>query len=81
MAKAKIYITPKKGVLDPVGKTVEASLHSLGYKNVSNVHIGKYIELEIGGNINSKQAQKQVEEMSKKLLANLIIEDFRFEVE
>ncbi|MGB9613600.1 MAG: phosphoribosylformylglycinamidine synthase subunit PurS, partial [Candidatus Margulisiibacteriota bacterium] len=70
----------KKGILDPQGKTVEAALHSLGYKNVSNVHIGKYIELEIPETRNQKP-EKQINEMCKKLLANPIIEDYRFEVE
>jgi phosphoribosylformylglycinamidine synthase len=73
MAKVKVYVTPKKGVLDPQGKTVEAALHTMGYKNVSNVHIGKYIELEA--------PEKQIDEMCKKLLANPIIEDYRYEVE
>lgn len=80
MAKVKVYVTPKKGVLDPQGKTVESALHSLGYKNVSNVRIGKYIELELTGRQGDKETGRQIEEMCKKLLANPIIEDFRFEV-
>lgn len=79
MAKVKVYITPKKGVLDPQGKAVEASLHSLGYKNVNDLQIGRYIELDLGGR-DVKQAEQQVKEMCKKLLANPVIEDFRFEV-
>ena len=78
MAKVKVYITPKAGVLDPQGKTVESALHSLGYKNVANVHIGKYIELEVQGPMS--KVEHQVAEMSKKLLANTVIEDYRFEV-
>ncbi|MDD5593213.1 MAG: phosphoribosylformylglycinamidine synthase subunit PurS, partial [Candidatus Margulisbacteria bacterium] len=46
MAKVNVYVTPKKGILDPQGKAVEAALHSLGYKNVANVKVGKFIELE-----------------------------------
>jgi len=87
MAKVKVYVTPKKGILDPQGKTVESALKSLGYKNVSNVRIGKYIELEVtGGPRRLDRARrgpatgKQIEEMCKKLLANPIIEDYRFEV-
>lgn len=72
MAKIKIYVTPKQGVLDPQGKTVESALHTMGYKNVSNVKIGKYIELEA--------PEKQIDEMCKKLLSNPIIEDYRYEV-
>lgn len=80
MAKAKVYITPKKGILDPQGKTVESALHSLGYKSVENVKIGKYIELEIKGKT-LESAKKQLDEMCKKLLSNPIIEDYAFEVE
>ncbi len=76
MAKVKIYVTSKKGILDPAGKAAEAALHSLGYKNASNVRIGKYIELEIKGG----QVSKQAEEMCRKLLSNPIIEDYHFEV-
>lgn len=80
MAKVKVYVTPKKGILDPQGKTIESALHSLGYKNVSNVRIGKYIELEITNKVSDKQTNKLVDEMCRKLLANPIIEDYRFEV-
>ena len=79
MAKVKVYVTPKKGILDPQGKAIESALHSLGYKNVSKVRIGKYIELEMPEPINQKP-EKQINEMCKKLLANPIIEDYRFEV-
>ena len=78
--KIKIYVTHKKGVLDPQGKTVESALKSLGYKNVFGVHIGKYIELEVEGKDKAK-VEKQVVEMCNKLLSNPIIEQYRFEVE
>ena len=80
MAKVRLYIRPKKGILDPQGKTIESALQSLGYKNVSNVRIGKYIELELTGKQTGQQTTKQINEMSKKLLANPIIEDYHFEV-
>ena len=79
MAHVKVYVTHKKGILDPQGKTVQGALKSLGYKNLSEVKIGKYIELEIEGK-DKKKIEAQVEEMCKKLLANPIIEDFTFEV-
>ncbi|MBN3033272.1 MAG: phosphoribosylformylglycinamidine synthase subunit PurS [Candidatus Saganbacteria bacterium] len=78
MAKVKIYVTPKQGVLDPQGKTVEAALHTLGYKNVAGVKIGKYIELEL--NARPADREKQINEMCKKLLTNPVIEDFTFQV-
>jgi phosphoribosylformylglycinamidine synthase len=81
MAKVKLYISPKKGILDPQGKTIESALKSLGYKNVRNVRIGKYIELELTTQQpNHPTTKKQIEEMCNKLLANPIIEDYHFEV-
>jgi phosphoribosylformylglycinamidine synthase subunit PurS len=81
MAKVKVYVTPKQGVLDPQGKTVESALHTMGYKNVSDVHIGKYIELELTTKQpNHPTTEKQINEMCQKLLSNPIIEDFRYEV-
>lgn len=74
----KVYIKNKKGVLDPQGKTVEAALHSLGYKNVSEMRVGKYIEFRIA---DKKESKKQVDEMCRKLLANPVIEEYRFEIE
>ncbi len=81
MAKINVYVTPKQGILDPQGKAIEASLHSLGYKNVGNVRMGKFIELEISGKLSDKELGKQVEEMGKKLLSNPVIVDFIYEVE
>jgi len=77
--KVKIYVTHKKGVLDPQGKTVESALKTLGYKNIFGVHIGKYIEVEVEGT--REKVEKQVKEMCDKLLSNPIIEQYRFEVE
>ena len=81
MAKVNVYVTPKKGILDPQGKAIEASLQTLGYKNVAGVRTGKYIELEIAGKPSDKELGRQIEEMGKKLLSNPVIEDFIFEVE
>ncbi|OGC03973.1 phosphoribosylformylglycinamidine synthase subunit PurS [candidate division WOR-1 bacterium RIFOXYA12_FULL_43_27] len=76
--KVKVYIKNKKGVLNPQGKTVESALHSLGYKNVSEMRVGKYIEFRIP---DKNDAKKQVDEMCRKLLANPVIEEYRFEIE
>jgi len=78
--KAKVFITPKKGVLDPQGKAVERSLHALGFPEAGNVHIGKYIELTLEG-VDREGAGRRTDEMCRKLLANGVIEDFRFEIE
>ena len=79
MLKANIYVTLKKGVLDPQGEAVKKSLKVLDYNQVDEVRIGKFIEvwLEAG---NRESALKELEEMSDKLLANPVIEDYRVEI-
>jgi phosphoribosylformylglycinamidine synthase PurS subunit len=76
---AKVYITPKKGILDPQGKAVANSLHALHYAEVAEVRMGKYLELRLSG-LSRAQAEQRVEEMCRRLLANLVIEDFHFEI-
>ncbi len=75
--KAKVYITPKQGILDPQGVTIERSLPALGFEGVHNVRVGKYIELDLPAGVG---AADEVDAMCQKLLANPIIEDFRFEL-
>jgi len=77
---AKVYVTPKPAILDPEGKAVAASLHSLGYAEVSDVRLGKFIVVQIEGN-NRESAESRVDEMCRALLANDVIEDYRFELE
>jgi phosphoribosylformylglycinamidine synthase subunit PurS len=76
---AKIYITPKKAILDPQGKAIAQSLHALDYPEVVEVRMGKYLEVQLNG-LSRAQAQQRVEDMCRRLLANLVIEDFRFEI-
>lgn len=80
MAKIKVFVSLKKGILDPQGKAVEAALGHLGYDDVSNVRIGKYITFEIKNKSKDKM-DKQIKDMSKKLLANTVIEDFTYKIE
>ena len=75
----KVYITMREGILDPQGKAVLHSLHTLGYTSVEDVRIGKYIELNIA-ETPEQELDAKVKEMCSKLLANPIIEDFRYEV-
>ena len=77
--KAKIIITPKKAVLDPQGKTVQNALAHLGYQGIGNVHVGKYLEIEVGGD--RETARRQIDEASHKFLSNPVIEDYKFELE
>jgi phosphoribosylformylglycinamidine synthase len=77
--KAKIHVTLKQGILDPQGKAIEHALDSLGFKNAENVRVGKYMELEVKETDKTK-AEAQVKSMCEKLLANTIIEEYRFEL-
>jgi phosphoribosylformylglycinamidine synthase len=79
MFKVKVYITLRESVLDPQGNAVKSSLHSLNYNEVSDVRIGKYLELSIEKS--DKDIDKVVKEMCEKLLANTVIEDYTYEVE
>ena len=76
----KIYVTLKKGLLDAQGKATQNALESLGFKEVEEVRMGKYINIEMKGQ-NQQMVIQRVEEMGKKLLANPVIEDFTYEVE
>ncbi|HWL25123.1 MAG TPA: phosphoribosylformylglycinamidine synthase subunit PurS [Ureibacillus sp.] len=79
MTKVKIYVTLRESVLDPQGSAVQGSLAKMGYNEVSDVRIGKYLEVTIGETTCS--IDDLVKEMCEKLLANTVIEDYRFEVE
>ena len=73
--KFSVKVTLKKDVLDPQGKVVEQTLQNMGMNNLKNLRQGKYFEIEIT-EYDQTKAKKQVEDMCKKLLVNLIIEDF-----
>ena len=77
--RVKIFVRLKEGVLDPQGKAVERSLHTLGYEEVRDVRVGKYIELEVAAQ-SRQAAETRAREMCDKLLANPVIEDYRFEI-
>tara|TARA_X000001036_G_C20026267_1_gene540823 strand:- start:130 stop:369 length:240 start_codon:yes stop_codon:yes gene_type:complete len=74
--KFSVTVTLKKDVLDPQGKVVQNTLQSLGMDNLKSIRQGKYFEIELDDN-NQNLAEKKVDEMCKKLLANLIIEDYK----
>jgi phosphoribosylformylglycinamidine synthase, purS protein len=78
--KAKVYVTIKQNVLDPQGQAVQGSLHTMGFAEVEKVRIGKYLELELGTD-DRAEAEARVKVMCEKLLANTVVEDFRFELE
>ena len=73
-----VHITPRKGLLDPQGKAVSDALHTLGFKGVRNVHVGRYIIVEADA-YDAIAAEEVVTEMCQKLLANPVTEDFEIE--
>lgn len=77
MTKVSIHVTLKEGVLDPQGKAIENSLHTLGYEGVRDVRVGKLIEMFI----DHEDVEAQVKIMCEKLLANPVIENFTYEIE
>lgn len=79
MYSAKIKVTLRKSILDPQGKAVEHSMQSLGYKNILDTRIGKYVELKIDAP-NEEEAKRITNEVCEKLLANPVMEDYEFEV-
>ena len=78
--KAKIIITPKKAVLDPQGKTVQHALEHMGYRGVTAVHVGKYIEIDLTPGSDKNAAQQALNDAAHKFLSNPIIEDYRLEI-
>jgi len=77
---AKIHITFKNGVLDPQGKAVHHALKDLGYNEVSEIQMGKYLELKLDG-VSREKAENRITEMCEKLFANTVIESYRFTLE
>ncbi len=77
--KAHVWVMPKQTVLDPQGKTIQHALASLGFSAVQDVRQGKFFVLDLDG-MTRDEAQKQVERISRDVLANLVIEDYRFEI-
>jgi len=79
MYKVKVYVTLRESVLDPQGTAVKKSLDTMGYPNVQDVRIGKYMELTLEKT--ERKIEEVVEEMCVRLLSNPVIEDYRYEIE
>jgi phosphoribosylformylglycinamidine synthase PurS subunit len=77
---AKIRVTLRKSILDPQGKAVEHAVSSLGFAGISNLRMGKYVELHLDRQ-SEAEARKVTEEVCKKLLANPVMEDYSFDLE
>ena len=77
--KAKIFVTLKNGILDPQGRAIQQSLATLGFNTVEDVRMGKLLEVEVKETDRSK-VEATIQSMCQKLLANPVIEDFRYEI-
>jgi phosphoribosylformylglycinamidine synthase len=77
---ARGYVTLKRGVLDPQGSAVARGLRTMGYGEVEDVRLGKFIEVQLREGASPAEEKRRIEEMCKKLLANTVIEDYRVEL-
>jgi phosphoribosylformylglycinamidine synthase PurS subunit len=73
--KVALHIVPRRGLLDPQGKAVADALHTLGFKSVADVHVGRHVVLELDAR-SAADAEKEVRAMCERLLANPVTEDF-----
>jgi phosphoribosylformylglycinamidine synthase PurS subunit len=79
--KAYVYVSLKKSVLDPQGKTIHGALKKIGYKSLQDVRQGKYFEITLNGGITKDEAQAEVERIAREVLTNPVIEEFHFSLE
>ena len=78
--KAYVYVSLKKSVLDPQGKTIQGALKKMGYKGLEEVRQGKYFELTLDGGLTRAEAEAEVGRMAREVLTNPVIEEYRFEI-
>jgi len=79
--KAYVYVSLKKTVLDPQGKTIHSALKKMGYRGVNDVRQGKYFEVTLGDGVGREEAQAEVERIAREVLTNPVIEEYRFTLE
>lgn len=79
--RAYVYVSLKKSVLDPQGKTIQGALKKMGYRGLQDVRQGKYFEITLNGGLNRMEAEAEVERMAREVLTNPVIEEFRFSLE
>ena len=79
--KAYVYVSLKKSVLDPQGKTIQGALKKMGYKELEEVRQGKFFELTLGNGISRDQAEAEIGRIAREVLTNPVIEEYRFSVE
>jgi phosphoribosylformylglycinamidine synthase subunit PurS len=79
--KAYVYVSLKKSVLDPQGKTIHGALKKMGYKGLEDIRQGKYFELTLNGGLSRTEAETEVARIAGEVLTNPVIEEFRFSLE
>ena len=79
--KAYVYVSLKRSVLDPQGKTIQGALHKLGYKGLQDVRQGKFFELTLDGGLDRTQAEGEISRIAREVLTNPVIEEFRYSIE
>jgi len=79
--KALVYVSLKKSVLDPQGKTIQGALRKMGYKGLEEVRQGKFFEITLDGGLSRSEAEVEVSRIASEVLTNPVIEEFRFTVE
>jgi phosphoribosylformylglycinamidine synthase len=79
--KAYVYVSLKKTVLDPQGKTIHGALKKMGYQGVGDVRQGKFFEISLDGGLDRAAAQAEVERIAREVLTNPVIEEFRYSIE
>ena len=79
--KAYVYVSLKKSVLDPQGKTIQSALNKMGYKGLEDVRQGKYFEITLDGGLSREQVEAEVARIAREVLTNPVIEEFRYTLE
>lgn len=79
--KAYVYVSLKRSVLDPQGKTIQGALNKLGFKGLQDVRQGKFFELALDGGLSRADAEAEVERIAREVLTNPVIEEFRFSIQ
>ena len=78
--KAEVFVTLKRGVLDPQGKAIHHAVETVGYSGIAGVRQGKYFEIELGSGVSVDEARAEVDRMAREILSNPVIEDYRTEI-
>jgi phosphoribosylformylglycinamidine synthase subunit PurS len=79
--KAFVYVSLKRSVLDPQGKTIQGALNKMGYKGLQDVRQGKYFEITLDGGLSRTDAEAEIGKIAREVLTNPVIEEFRYSIE